>query len=325
VVTAGLDVFLNVGAPMPDPTLITPPIPRTATSIQARVEFDAIARSQPVDIAIAAGVRETLTALIEAVRSLASAERLSALAGPRLQAARDAAAAAEAKRRQGAEKHWNASPMSWERVAAELDQALEPNAIVVPELGNRTPLYWLDLAPGRKQVIGQTTGFALGWAVGAAIGVKIAQPDREVACIVGDGAMLFGQIESLWTASRYHVPVLIVVMNNRSYDAERNRIQAGSPVWRNQETRAQWRDVAGYLGDPEVDFVSLARGFAIDGATCATPAELRKALRRAKRVLAEGRPFVIDALLMQLASNLEPTEQKWHPDISIAAERTLKV
>jgi benzoylformate decarboxylase len=325
VATAGLDVFLNVGAPMPDPTLITAPIPRTATSIQVRVEFDAIAKSQPVDIAIAAGVKETITALLDAIGSMATAERLKAIAEPRLRAAREAAAQAETKRRDGARQHWNASPMSWERVSAELDEVLEPDAIVVPELGNRMPLYWLDLAPGRKAIIGQTTGFALGWGAGAAIGVKIAQPDREVACVVGDGAMLFGQIESLWTASRYNVPVLIVVMNNRSYDSERNRIQAGSPVWRNQETRGQWRDVAGYLGNPEVDFVGLARSFGIEGATCARPDELRKVLRRAKRVLAEGRPFLIDALIMQLASNLQRIEQTWHPDISIAAERTRKV
>lgn len=324
-VAGGQDVFLNIGAPMPDPAYITPPVPRTAKVIQARVELEGIAMSQPVDIAIAAGAKETIVALTEAVRGLASAERLQKLREPRLAAARASDAKEQEKRLAAAKEHWNASPMSWERVSAEIDEVLEEDAIVVPELDYRTPFSWLDLSPGKKRLIGQTTGFALGWGVGAAIGVKTALPDKEVCCLVGDGAFLFGQIESLWTASRYEIPLLIVILNNRSYDNERNRIEAQSPLWRNQETRGQWRDVSGYLGRPDVSFAGLAKSFEIEGATCTKPDELRKALRRAKRVMAEGRPFLIDAVIMQLDRNLKRTEQTWYPKISIAAERTRKV
>jgi thiamine pyrophosphate-dependent acetolactate synthase large subunit-like protein len=256
---------------------------------------------------------------------MASAERLRAIAEPRLAAAREAAAKENAKLREDAKEHWNASPMSWERVSAEIDEVLEEDAIVVPELDYRTPYSWLDLSANRKRLIGQTTGFALGWGVGAALGVKTALPDREVVCLVGDGAFLFGQVESLWTASRHEIPVLIVILNNRSYDNERNRIEAMSPLWRNQQTRGQWRDVSGYLGRPDVDFAGIAKSFEIEAATCTKPEELRKALRRGKRVLAEGRPFLVDAVIMQLDRNLRRTEQTWYPKISIAAERTRKV
>jgi len=324
-VAGGMDVFVNIGAPMPDPSLIAPPVPRTARVVQARVELDAIAMSQPVDIAIAAGVGETLNALLDAVRGMATPERLRQIREPRLAAAREAAAKAQAKREADAKEHWNASPMSWERVSAEIEEVLEDDAIIVPELDYRTPYDWLDFSPGKKRLIGQTTGFALGWGVGAALGVKAALPDREVVCLLGDGAFLFGQVESLWTASRHEIPVLIVVLNNRSYDNERNRIEAQSPLWRNQETRAQWRDVSGYLGRPDVSFEGLARSFEIEAATCATPGELRKALRRAKSVLAEGRPFLVDAIIMQLDRAMKRTEQTWYPKISIASERTRKV
>jgi len=324
-VAGGQDVFLNIGAPMPDPALITPPVPRTARVIQARVEPEAIAMSQPVDIAIAAGIKETIVALTDAISGMATADRLRAIAEPRLEAARAAAAKAEAKRLADAKADWDASPMSWARVSWELDQVLEREAIIVPELDYRIPFAWLNVAENGRRLVGQTTGFALGWGVGAALGVKIAQPDEEVVCLVGDGAFLFGQIESLWTAARYEIPVLIVIMNNRSYDNERNRIEAASPLWRNQETRAQWRDVTGYLGRPDVDFAGLARSFEIEGATCSKPEELRKALKRAKRVMAEGRPFLIDAVITQLDRSLKRTEQTWYPRISIAAERKRKV
>jgi benzoylformate decarboxylase len=319
------DVFLNIGAPMPDRALIAPEVPRTTRVIQARVEIEAIAMSQPVDIAIAAGVKETVTALTDAVRGMATPERLRAISEPRLTAARELAATEDRKRLDAAKEHWNASPMSWERVSAELEEVLEKDAIIVPELDYRTPHSWLDFSAGKKRVIGQTTGFALGWSLGAALGVKTALPDREVVCLIGDGALLFGQIEALWPAARYEIPVLIVVMNNRSYDNERNRIAGMSPLWKNQDTRAMWKDISGYLGRPDVDFTGLARSFEIEGATCSKPEELRKALRRAKKVLAEGRPFLVDAIIMQLDQKMQRTEQTWYPKISIAAERSRKV
>jgi benzoylformate decarboxylase len=321
----GTDVFLNVGAAMPDAALITAPLPRATRVIQARVEFDDIATTQPVDIAIAADARETTNALIGAIRGMATRERLEAISGPRIEAAKAAAEEERRQLRERAKEYWDAGPMSWDRVSAELDSGLEDDAIIVPELDYRTPFRWLDLARGKKWTIGQTTGFALGWGVGAAIGVKVALPDRQVACLVGDGALLFGQIEALWTASRCDIPVLIVVMNNRSYDNERNRIQDRAPLYRKQETRDQWKDLSGYLGKPDVDFAGLAKSFDIAAARATKPEEFRKALQRARSVLREGRPFLIDALIMQLDRGGRRTEQVWYPRISIAAERQRKV
>jgi acetolactate synthase I/II/III large subunit len=322
---ARTDLFVNLGGPMPDPTVFAAPPPKKARLVHARIEFLEIGNTYPTDIAIAAGMKETLVALRDAVQGLATPERLAAVAGPRLAAARDAQAKADARRKADAEANWNASPMSWERVSAELDSALEDDAIIVPELDYRSPFQWLNLDRGRKRLIGQTTGFALGWGIGAALGVKIAQPDKQVVCMVGDGALLFGQVEALWTASRYDVPILIVVMNNRSYDNERNRIQGNSPLLGNQDTRDQWKDMTCYLGDPLVDFAGLARSFGIDGQRTNTPAELRKALKRGTAVLREGRPYLIDATIMQLDRRGVRTEQTWYPQISIAAQRSRQV
>jgi thiamine pyrophosphate-dependent acetolactate synthase large subunit-like protein len=322
---ARTDLFVNLGGPMPDPTVFAAPPPKRARLVHARIEYQEIGNTYPTDIAIAAGLKETLVALRAAVQGLATPERLAGLAGPRLAAARELQAKADARRKADAEANWNASPMSWERVSAEVDAAIEEDAIIVPELDYRSPFSWLNLDRGRKRLIGQTTGFALGWGIGAALGVKIARPDQQVVCMVGDGALLFGQVEALWTAARYEVPVLIVVMNNRSYDNERNRIQNNSPLMSNQETRALWRDVTCYLGKPEVDFAGLAGSFGIDGQRVTTPAELRKALKRGTAAIREGRPYLIDAIIMQLDRRGVRTEQTWHPQISIAAGRTRKV
>jgi benzoylformate decarboxylase len=322
---AKTDLFVNLGGPMPDPTVFAPPPPKAAKLVHARIEYDEIGNTYPTDVAIAAGLKETLTALNDAVRSLAPNARLKATADARLAAAREKQAKADALRLDEAKASWNASPMSWERVSAELDAALEPDAIVVPELDYRTPFEWLNLDRGRRRLIGQTTGFALGWGIGAAMGVKVALPDQQVCCMLGDGALLFGQVEALWTAARYSIPVIIVVMNNRSYDNERNRIQMNSPLLARQETRDLWKDITCYLGSPLVDFAGLARSFEVPAARATTPAELRKALQRATAVTREGRPFLIDAVIMQLDRRGAPTVQTWHPEVSIAARRQRRV
>jgi thiamine pyrophosphate-dependent acetolactate synthase large subunit-like protein len=322
---AGCDVFMSLGLQMPGPGIFTGQPPKSAQIIEARVEYQSIGTTYPTDIAIAAGVKETIVDLTDAIKGMATAERLSKISEPRLEAAREEQAKADAAREDAARDLWDASPMSWPRISAELERGLDENAIIVPELDYRTPFRWLNFDRGQKTVIGQTTGFALGWGIAAAQGVKIAQPDRQVACLVGDGAMLFGEIEALWSAARYDIPIIIVVFNNRSYDNERNRIQLRSPLYSRKNTRDQWRDITGYLGDPVVDFTGLAKSFDIDGELAETPAQFRKALQRATAATREGRPYLIDAIIMQLDRRGRETDEIWYPQVSIAEGRTRKV
>jgi len=93
----------------------------------------------------------------------------------------------------------------------------------------------------------------------------------------------------------------------------------------NQETRPLWKDVTCYLGKPVVDFAGLARSLGIDGQRATTPAELARALKRGTAALREGRPYLIDAIIMQLDRRGVRTEQTWYPQISIAGGRTRKV
>ena len=306
------DVFLNLGSAMPDPTIVTAAVPQDATVINARVEYDKIANTYPTDVAIAAGVGETTRALIDAVESLTTKAQRAKLGAERLEASRKSAAAAADRRRRRANRGWDASPMYAERLCYEFDRLLDDDAVVVVETGDRSPQDWIDYGPGRRSLIGPTTGFALGWGVGASLGVKIARPDQQVIALVGDGAMLFGQLESLWTASRYDIPVIVVVFDNRSYDAERGRIHFASKVAR--ADKSAWKDMSCYLGNPDVDFVSIARGFDIDGGVISAPDEIEPVFRRAVAANREGRPFLIDALIAQRGPG---AGMNWHPDISI--------
>ncbi len=312
------DVFLNLGTEMPGPGILAPSPPRKATVIHARMEYEDIGNFQPTDIALAGGIREITTALIDAIEGMATRERLAKLREPRMDAAREEFAKRLEDQRSEAQEHWNAVPISWARMAWELDRHLAEDAIIVSELDNRLPYHWMDFAPGKKRLIGQTTGFALGWGVGAALGVKVAEPDRQVVCLVGDGAFLFGQTEALWAAARHDIPITIVVFNNESYDGERERIYWFSPLARNRETRDQWKDISCYLGDPLVDFAAVSRAFGVEAETVLEPAGMEAALQRAQSVNRDGGAYLIDARIMQQGHGANST---WHPDISIARNR----
>lgn len=54
---------------------------------------------------------------------------------------------------------------------------------------------------------------AMGSGIGSAIGAKLADPDRPVVCITGDGCFFMHGMEVL-TAKEYNLPILFVVMNN---------------------------------------------------------------------------------------------------------------
>ena len=313
------DVFLNLGTEMPSPGILAPSPPRNAAVIHARMEYEDIGNFQPTDIALAGGMREITAALIDAIESMAPAGRLAKLRDPRMAAAEAEFAKRLEDQRRSAENDWNAAPMSWARIAWELDQGLADDAIVVSELDNRLPYHWMNFAPGKKRLIGQTTGFALGWGVGAALGVKVAQPDRQVVCLLGDGAFLFGQTEALWAAARHDIPITIVVFNNESYDGERERIYLFSPLARNRQTRDQWKDISCYLGDPLVDFAAVSRGFGVEAETVAEPNAMAGALKRAAAVNRDGGAYLIDARIMQQGHGANST---WHPNISIARNRT---
>ena len=56
----------------------------------------------------------------------------------------------------------------------------------------------------------------LGFGIAAAVGVQLAQPERPVVCVLGEGSAQYG-ITALWTAAAYRVPVTFLVLRNEEY------------------------------------------------------------------------------------------------------------
>lgn len=286
--------------------------------ISIRQDPTSLARNEPVDLGMVADLRLATRDLIAAVRSLATAERLQRIAAER--AARTYAyTRAQAQMLQTiVAAVGNTTTIHRERLAVELERALSRDTIYVTDCDSGRAMNPLMSFGGEDKSYVSTGPNILGWAVAAGVGAKLARPDRPVVSILGDGSMLFGGPQPLWSMARYQAPVITIVYNNRSYNNERNRIWSYSGGAQFQ----QGRDMTCYNGDPDVDFAKAAQAFGVDGETVRESDQIAPALARAQRATIEGRPYLLDVLV---ARDGVGAASAWYPHYSIAAQRTRKV
>lgn len=308
-----VDVLLNIGNKYGERAA-----PGTKL-ISIRMDPTSLARVAPVDLGMVADPRLAAQDLIEAVRSLATDTRLKQVAAERTERTRAYNAEMQKFRSQiGREvADGDGSEVSLERLGLELETALDKDTIYVADVDSgKTMDPLMSFGGDDKRYIG-TGPSILGWGMAAAFGAKLAHPDKPVVSVVGDGSFLFSGPQPLWSMARYKAPVTVIVLNNRSYNNERNRI------WNSggrQFTAA--RDMTCYLGSPDVDYAKAASSFGVDGEIVAGPAQLKGALDRAKQARTEGRPYLLDVHTRREGLG---AVSAWHPEYSIAALRTRKV
>jgi acetolactate synthase-1/2/3 large subunit len=309
------DLYLNLGSAMPDPSRVPlfGPIPNRAKAVHATHDSEIIGVPYPTDVNILADVGEVISDLTEAVKSLATKDRLRSIRDARFDTVREYSEGRRQRKMDAAMKNWDRAPMSLARIVTELDELLEEDAILVSEA---TPIYsweWFDLGPGKKQFLRVPGNAILGWATGAALGAKLAQPDKQVVALSGDGAFMFQH--DLWAMARYDAPVIVVVFNNHSYNTTR------AFNWTGPAAKAG-KDMINYLGNPDVDFSLIAKGYGVDGEVVQDASELRPAIMRAIQATKDGRPYLLDVNYERSGMGGELTS---HPDISIAAMRTREI
>jgi acetolactate synthase I/II/III large subunit len=195
----------------------------------------------------------------------------------------------------------NQYPMRPERILKELRAAVPDNAYIVTDVG------WNKNGVGQQFPITVPGTFitpsglaTMGFGPAAALGVKLAQPDRAVVALVGDGA--FGSNPSVVaTAMEAGLGVVWLVMDNAAFGTI-----AGL-------TNMHYGWEFGCLFEAggvryRTDFAQMAKGYGADGVFIRSADELGPALRAA---LASGKPTVIQAPMENA-----PTPTPGHWDIN---------
>jgi acetolactate synthase-1/2/3 large subunit len=132
------------------------------------------------------------------------------------------------------------------------------------------------------------TGGAIGQGIPVAVGAAVAAPGRKVVSLNGDGAAMYTQ-QGLWTLARENLDVTVVIFANHAYrilGIELGRTGAGAPGPAASQLLG--------LGDPVIDWVSLAKGLGVPGTRCTTAEEFDAAFGRA---MAEPGPKLIEAVV----------------------------
>ncbi|MCZ6638288.1 MAG: thiamine pyrophosphate-binding protein [Alphaproteobacteria bacterium] len=141
---------------------------------------------------------------------------------------------------------------------------------------------------------GNDTGGGVGAGPGQSIGCALAYRDlgRIPVTMLGDGDYAMG-VNALWTASRMRIPLLGVVMNNRSYFNDEAHQHHVADI-RGRPTENRWIGLR--IADPEPDVCKFAeaQGFEAEGPV-KTVKELQAALARGRKVVAAGGRYMIDA------------------------------
>jgi len=177
------------------------------------------------------------------------------------------------------------SPIHPYRLAWEINEFLTEDTIYIGDGGDivtisaqavqpRSPGNWMD--PGALGSLGVGTGFAMA--------AGLANPDKEVICLYGDGS--FGMtVFDMETANRFGAPYIAIVGNN----SHMNQIRYGQ-ITKYGEERG---NIGNKLGDvPFSGFAEMLGGY---GAEIREPQEIQPALQKAREsVKSTGKSAVIN-------------------------------
>jgi benzoylformate decarboxylase len=283
------DVVLVAGAitfaPLhPSPVGAVPP---EVTLIHLDVDPYQIARLYPVAEGLFGDVRASLAALAQQVGTLRTPGQASAV-GERVARWTEERANVMTGLEAGIEGMRGADPMKPLVAINDLLGALEPGTAIVDDAVTNTVGVRSLLRTSEPGTYFFTRGGGLGWGMPASIGVKLADRDRPVVAIVGDGTALYAP-QALWTMAHHDVPVVTVVLNNRSYMI----LKAGLKAMAGKAAKYdRWPGMD--IVDPPVDFPSLAKSFGIDAERVESTGDVGKAVSSA---LASKKPALIEVVV----------------------------
>ncbi|MEY3954193.1 MAG: hypothetical protein RLZZ397_1073 [Pseudomonadota bacterium] len=187
-------------------------------------------------------------------------------------------------------------PLKVADVAHVLRQHVDPNNICLLRL----PLSWSgDLWDFTSPLdfLGYDGGGGIGSGPGMAVGGALALKgtDRLPVAIIGDGDFMMG-VTALWTAANAQLPMLIIVVNNRSFfndelHQERVAIERDRPV------ANRW--IGQRIDDPAPDLALMAKAQGLIGmGPLKNAGEFDQALHQAIEHVRSGQAVVLDVHVM---------------------------
>jgi acetolactate synthase-1/2/3 large subunit len=276
--------------------------PAKQKMIQVDIDEEILGLNKPVDLAILSDLKIFLVKLIE---------KLSALQNKMPLAGRQKAAqkyrAQMAKERQKFNAHLNdkSTPMNPAHVAQACREFFSNDAICVIDGGNTAVwAHFFHEARVPNRIL-QTAKFGmLGAGVAQALGAATAFPERQVYCLIGDGAMGFN-MQEIETAVRNNLKVIYLVCCDKQWGMVKMNQQFALKPVKTIVKKSLGPEETINADLNEIEFDKLAESMGAHGERVADPAALKPAL---ERCLAAGKCAVIHV-------DVNPVKHMWAPGL----------
>jgi acetolactate synthase-1/2/3 large subunit len=295
--TASADVVLSVGCRFVDwstsswrrgVTFAIPP----SQLIQLDIDPREIGKNYPVAVPLVgdakAGLRDLIDALGDGEASAAYGDEIASLR-------------AEWERQVEVKSGSDAAPMTMARAVREVQAAVREEAIVVTGAGlpqGMVKQRWVTRQPRTHLTSG---GFStMGFTLPAAIGAQLAQPERQVLAVCGDGDFL-QTMQELQAAVLAGTPVCVIVLDNSGWIS----IKGG------QDAHFGRTAATDFLRDGEPyspDFAAIGRAFGVHAESASEPADVRPTVERA---LASGGPSLVHVRVDRDLAVAGPDKTGW--------------
>ena len=247
------------------------PLPDGLGIVQIGLVDGDLAKNYGAEIALKADVKETLRALVPALKTAGGAaletrakHGIAELASKNWTAKRKAIVEQIAKA-------GSKSPIDPDFLTLQMVEAMPDNAILVDE-GLTSGRQLLALRPHRDRYgYHALASGGIGWGLPASVGMSFANPQRPVVCFSGDGSAMYS-IQALWTAAHHKLPLSVVIANNGGYRIIKQRLLA-------------FHGDDHYVGmdfvDPPVDFAGIATALGLEAIRISDASELKPKLSSA--------------------------------------------
>ncbi len=249
--------------------------PRDARLIQIDIDSRQLGRHRAINVGIAGDARLATSSILRRLREVDHSrpkdeDRLKLIEGEKTAWSDELRAMSSS----------GEVPISPRRGLMEVRNALPNDAIVVTDIGNITAVasaYLQFTRPRSYLAAGSYAGCGFGY--GAALGAKLAQPDRPVVALIGDGAWTMLGMAEVLSAVENDIPVVAVINNNQQWGAEK----------RNQVDFYGKRFIGTNLVEP--NFAGIAELMGAHASQVEKPGDIESSVKEAIRA---DRPAVVE-------------------------------
>ena len=218
-------------------------------------------------------------------------------------------------------------PMTPQRILRDCKNILPPDSLIFTDVGwNKNGMaqqYDIEI-PG---TINHPSGLAtMGFGAGAILGAKLAAPDKVVITLTGDGGFGAANPCVMATAVEAGIPVIWVVMNNSAFGtiaglegAHYTNTRENCRQHLGTEFKIRPAEMGTTMGGEGTfqerwesyspDWAAVARAYGVDAVKIESAAQFEEALKQAVESVKNGKPFLIDAPMENIAV---PTPGIWN-------------